>query len=611
MKQNNRIFAILRTVNHLYPHMIFYQVAIAFLSVLNQILVISFLGIIINLLSKTGENTGNKLFLLTVIFLLLVFVIKLFQVLIGQQTEKGRQVLNINAETDLAEKLTQVSYSTFISAKFRKLYSATKSGLEFTGGFEMFVSSLVNSVAQLCLTIIIGGGLLLNALIKVPKNSAYVVSNLVLLTLILLPIVAAIFCAKQSNKVMLKFFAFNIQFNRALDYFANILFGNVNYTKLLRIYDPQDIVAKQAAADINGQVNQDTQYQLKANGIGSLSDIITSLIIGLIYCLLAMRVLKGRLLLGTMIACVGYLEVIINNLSDLLYAWNSRNSALTTIQQYLDLMQTEGETDLNIEKTQDTTFSATAAKLTIEFKHVYFKYPEDKKYVLKDLNFKILAGDKIAIVGPNGSGKSTMIKLLLRLYEPNKGKILLNGQQINKLDLTDYQRIFGTVFQDFTLFAWSIKDNILMGAPLDKAKMKHVISQVELTDRIKQLPNGLNTSISQELDENGVEFSGGERQKIAIARALYRDAPMVVLDEPTAALDPVAEANIFSKFNELTADKTAIFISHRMSSTQFSNRILVLNDGKIVERGTHDELLKQNGLYQRLYHEQAKYFQVD
>lgn len=611
MKRNNHTFEILRTVNQLYPHIILYQVVAALLNVLNQILVISFLGVIINLLSKTRADTINRLFLFTIIFLLLLFIIKLLQAFIEQQAEKGRQMLNVNADADMAEKLTEVSYSTFISAKFRKLYSATKNGLDFTGGFEIFVSRLVNSVAQLILTLVIAGGLLINALIIVPNGSTYSVSNFILGALILIPIATAILCSKQSNKVMLKFFDFNILFNRALDYFSNILFGNVNYTKLLRIYDPDDLVAKQAAADINQQVNQDTKYQLKANGIGNFSDIITSLIIGLMYCILSIRVLNGKLLLGTMIACVGYLEVIINNLSAMLYAWNSRNASLATVQQYIDLMQTEDETELNIGKTKKTAIASTTGELTIEFKHVYFKYPEDQEYILKDLNFKIFTGEKIAIVGPNGSGKTTMIKLLLRLYKPNKGEILVNKQDIRQLNLTSYQRIFGTVFQDFTLFAWSIKDNILMGAPLDKAKMKMVLSQVELTDRVRQLPHGLETSVSQELDESGVEFSGGEKQKIAIARALYRDAPIVVLDEPTAALDPVAEANIFRKFSELTAGKTAIFISHRMSSTQFSDCILVLKDGKIIERGTHNELMSQKGLYQQLYHEQAKYFQAD
>lgn len=611
MKRNNHTFEILRTVNQLYPHIILYQVVMALLNVLNQVLVISFLGIIINLLSKTRANTINKLFLFTIIFLLLLFIIKLLQAFIEQQAEKGRQMLNVNADADMTEKLTEVSYSTFISAKFRKLYSATKNGLDFTGGFEIFVSRLVNSVAQLVLTLVIAGGLLINALIIVPNGATYSVSNFILCALILIPIAAAILCSKQSNKVMLKFFDFNIQFNRTLDYFSNILFGNVNYAKLLRIYDSDDLVAKKAAADINQQVNEDTKYQLKADGIGNLSDIITSIVIGLMYYILSIRVLSGKLLLGTMIACVGYLEVIINNLSSMLYAWNSRNASLATVQQYIALMQTEDETGFNSEKTDKIASAAPAEKLTFEFKHVYFKYPEDQEYILKDLNFKIFKGEKIAIVGPNGSGKTTMIKLLLRLYEPSKGQILVNGQDIRQLDLTNYQRIFGTVFQDFTLFSWSIKDNILMGAPFDQAKMRRILSQVELSDRINQLPQGLETSISQELDEDGVEFSGGERQKIAIARALYRDSPVVVLDEPTAALDPVAEANIFSKFNELTAGKTAIFISHRMSSTQFSDCILVLKDGKIIERGTHDELMSQKGLYQQLYHEQAKYFQAD
>ncbi|MFT8710398.1 MAG: ABC transporter ATP-binding protein, partial [Sporolactobacillus sp.] len=226
------------------------------------------------------------------------------------------------------------------------------------------------------------------------------------------------------------------------------------------------------------------------------------------------------------------------------------------------------------------------------------------------INLTIKKDQKIAIVGPNGSGKSTLIKLLLRLYTPTKGRIFINGTDISTFDLIQYQEKFGVVFQDFNLFAWSIKENIIMGKVLDPNKLNDVLEMVGLEERIKSLPDGTETSISQILNKNGVEFSGGEQQKIAIARALYREAPVVIMDEPTAALDPISEADIFNNFDKLTKNKTAIFISHRMSSTQFSDLIYVLEEGKIIDQGTHQMLMEKEGLYYEMYNEQAQYYRT-
>lgn len=213
------------------------------------------------------------------------------------------------------------------------------------------------------------------------------------------------------------------------------------------------------------------------------------------------------------------------------------------------------------------------------------------------------------MVGPNGSGKSTIVKLLLRLYEPSQGKILVNGQDITQFEIQQYQEQFGTVFQDFNLFAWSIKDNIVMENVFDKERLERILKMVGLKRKIASLPKGIETQATRDLDETGIELSGGEKQKVAIARALYREAQFVILDEPTAALDPISEANIFSDFNNLVQDKTALYISHRMSSTKFSQRILVINDGILVAVGTHQQLMGQEGLYYQMYTEQAKYYE--
>ena len=218
----------------------------------------------------------------------------------------------------------------------------------------------------------------------------------------------------------------------------------------------------------------------------------------------------------------------------------------------------------------------------MEFRDVSFKYPNTDTYALRHVNLKFKVGEKLAVVGKNGSGKTTFIKLLCRLYDPTEGQILLNGVDIKKYDYDEYMSIFSVVFQDFNLFAFSLGQNVAAAKEYNKSKVEECLKKAGFGERLDSMPEGTETCLYKDFSERGVEISGGEAQKIALARALYKDAPFMVLDEPTAALDPVSEYEVYSKFNEIAGDKTAIYISHRLASCRFCDNILVFDNGNVV-----------------------------
>ena len=215
----------------------------------------------------------------------------------------------------------------------------------------------------------------------------------------------------------------------------------------------------------------------------------------------------------------------------------------------------------------------------------------------------------IGIAGGTGSGKTTMIKLLCRLYDPTEGYITLNGIDITKYDYEDYLALFSVVFQDFRLFSFSLGENVACTQDYDADKVLSCLNIAGMKERVSSLPDGLKSVIYKDFDENGIEISGGEAQKIAIARALYKDAPFVILDEPTASLDPIAEYEIYSRFNDMVENKTAVYISHRLSSCRFCDKIAVFHEGEMIQFGSHEDLLKDtNGKYYELWNAQAQYY---
>lgn len=323
------------------------------------------------------------------------------------------------------------------------------------------------------------------------------------------------------------------------------------------------------------------------------------------YFITAYVALSGALPVGSLLQYAGALAKMMDALGSLVSSAGSIALACRKQLSTLELLALQDEMykgKLPVEKRSDFEYE-------IEFSHVWFQYPGAKDYALKDFSLKLRIGERLAIVGMNGSGKTTMIKLLCRFYEPQRGRILLNGVDIKKFREDEYRRLFSVVFQDLYLFPLKLGENVAGEVFYDRARVKQCLRDAGFGERLEGLPDGLDTYLYKNYEDKGVEISGGEAQKIAIARALYKEAPFILLDEPTAALDPKAEYEIYTGFDKMVGKKTAIYISHRLSSCRFCDDIAVFDEGRLVQRGSHEELVKdKGGKYFELWSAQAQYY---
>lgn len=329
----------------------------------------------------------------------------------------------------------------------------------------------------------------------------------------------------------------------------------------------------------------------------------TQMLAAFTYIYIAAKALSGSITIGEVTMYAGAVITMTAGVRELLDRYQSinyMNEYLDTYEEFITRPNMHYDGTLPIEKRDDNEY-------LLEFSHVTFRYPGTEQDILKDVSLTFHIGEKLALVGVNGAGKTTLIKLLCRLYEPTEGEIKLNGINIEKYDYEEYVQIFSVVFQDFKLYDFPLEENVACGMQVDDVKLWKVLGQTGLRECVEKMPDKQKTLLGHE-NGAGVLLSGGEAQKLAIARALYKDAPFIILDEPTAALDPFAEAEVYENFHTLTGNRTAVYISHRMSSCKFCDRIVVLEDGKILEEGNHDGLLAKKGRYYELYHAQEKYY---
>ena len=272
-------------------------------------------------------------------------------------------------------------------------------------------------------------------------------------------------------------------------------------------------------------------------------------------------------------------------------------------QEYPEIFDFEGGEHLEPE---------ALAPYEIRLENVSFRYPESEKMILEHINLTLHPGEKLAIVGLNGAGKTTLVKLLCGFYDPTEGRVLLNGRDIREYNRRDYYRMFSAVFQSFSLLAASVAVNVAQTEHyIDMEKVRRCTAQAGLLEKIESLPDGFDTLLNRTVYEDSVMLSGGETQRLMLARALYKDAPVILLDEPTAALDPIAEAELYQKYSDMTAGKSSIYISHRLASTRFCDRIILIENSCIAEEGTHEELLAKNGRYGELFEVQSKYYREE
>ena len=327
------------------------------------------------------------------------------------------------------------------------------------------------------------------------------------------------------------------------------------------------------------------------------------------YTLLIHKVLSGQIDAATFTIYLGVIANFSMYIYDVSMHFANLRDASHQFNDYHDFMK---QKDLFTHSSGVPELVEGAAP-SIEFKNVSFTYEGSTKPVLTNVSFKISADEKIALVGNNGAGKTTIVKLLCGLYQPTSGEILIDGKSINDIGVEKYQDLISVLFQDTSPIALSIAENVCGCEPqdADKAKLKVCLEKAGLLAKVNTLPKKEETYITQTLDEKGVVLSGGETQKLLLAKAMYKDGPMLILDEPTSALDPIAESTIYEEYNQMASHKTAVFISHRLASTKFCDRILFLDGGQIVEEGTHDQLMAKGGKYREIFDIQSHYYKEE
>lgn len=398
-----------------------------------------------------------------------------------------------------------------------------------------------------------------------------------------------------------------VWFNRTFLFYGRELYMSPERAKDVRIYR-QEGIADRAFAQLMQKEREDNRSILKMAAFPSIACAAIGVTQAVCCLFVVLKAYFGAFGVGSIVQYVGVLTRLSEGVRDMLFVLADNEVYCGHLQglfDYLDIPNGKDQGALNV----DRRAKCGGDGYILEFHDVSFKYPGAASYALRHVSLKLSAGKRLAVVGPNGSGKTTFIKLLCRLYDPDEGAILLNGIDIREYDYDDYMSIFSVVFQDFKLFSFSLAQNVAASTEYDASRVEACLREAGLGNRLQSMPEGIATCLYRDYDENGVEVSGGEAQKIAMARALYRRAPFIVLDEPTAALDPIAECETYTRFDAIVGDRTAVYISHRLASCRFCDAIAVFEGGRIVQQGGHEALLADvGGLYARLWHAQAQYY---
>ena len=375
---------------------------------------------------------------------------------------------------------------------------------------------------------------------------------------------------------------------------------NAEASKDIKLYGFSDYLIK-TAADFIYQIERInakyTKQSAAISGVRALLNLVRELVA---YAYLTYLVLKNRLSVSDFIFCFGIITGFSNWIMNLVFSFMEISRCCTDCALYREFVEESVS-----ESKPEVDFGEVRS---IEFSNVFFTYPASDTETIRNMSFKVNKGENIAIVGENGAGKTTVIKLLCGLYYPSKGDILINGRSSREFSSDSYFDLFSAVFQDYCFMPMTIAENITAEQAYDKERLFAAFDKAGITDKINSLSEKENTLMVKDVYKNAADFSGGEKQKLLLAKAVYKNAPVLILDEPTAALDPISENELYLKYNELTEDKISFFISHRLSSTRFCDRILFIKDGAVAESGTHEELMAKKGAYYRMYQTQSMYY---
>lgn len=522
-----------------------------------------------------------------------------------------KYVLADQVQKMISEKALVMDYELLEKKETLEYIEKARAGMDGNGDIGAFCSGLAGMVGIISdiiysLILLVPLFLPVNDVNKTGMNQILRSpwSGIILGFILIAQLVILYWSSKRQAQAQQEGFEVNVDGNRKMGYFLSFM-NNYSKGKDLRMYQIGETIMENYEKGISELVDNFWIINKQMGKYSIINEICSGIFAIASYVYVGLKAWSGVVSVGNVVKYVSTFTKFSFALGGVVNTYAGISFQARYLAYFVEFMNIENKKykgTLPIEKRDDNEYE-------FEFRDVSFWYPNSEVPVLDHVSLKLKIGRKLAVVGPNGAGKSTFIKLLCRLYDPTEGEILLNGIDIRYYDYEEYIKLFSVVFQDFKLFSFSIAENVAVSKEFDEEKVRKCLKKAGFSERLGTLEKDIYTNLYQ-LEEDGVEISGGEAQKIAIARALYKDSPLVILDEPTSALDPVSEYEIYKSFNELVEDKTAIYISHRMSSCRFCNNIIVFEQGKIVEQGSHEELLEhEGGLYHEMWNSQAKYYQ--
>ena len=571
--------------------------------VLANILLLSILPILNLLIPKriieelTGGQDITLLCLLVGLLVGGIFVLKSLISILQELRETWEDALARRIDLSMSEKAMRLKFECTESEAALSARQKAETGMSwYSGGIKGMSESLVRIGTSFC--VIFG--------------VIWIISRIspILLLLSVLAVIVNALCTSKINLAAQEVFEKTPAINKFYSYIYTKINGR-EYAKELRLYHASPLIEQKAMENAKALNKMDNECARKQFSWGILGSITSAVGYGISYGWLGVLALKGAITVAEFVTCIAAMETLTNGcLIPLITNAQQLMMKANFMSAYIGYMFFPDEAASGKDVPSEESFDG----ITLE--HVSFKYPGTEQWVLRDVNLQIRKGESISLVGQNGSGKSTLIKLICRLYDVTEGAIKLCGKNIQEYSCEEYVKLLSVVFQDFKLFGYTIEENVRLGGVQHEIKkdgapaadLGKVYEMSGIKDWVESLEKKGQTLLGKEYDESGVEPSGGQAQKLAIARAIYRNAPVVILDEPTAALDPVAEYEIYNRFHDLIGNKTAIYVSHRLSSCKFCDKIVVLDDHTIKEIGTHDELLARGGLYANLFQTQAKWY---
>ncbi|SUY47137.1 ABC transporter related [Clostridium putrefaciens] len=607
IESNKRAIKLLSEIS---PHLVLCEIMNGIIKGVFPFVEITFSAMIINELA--GERNVNNLVRLVLFSICSLLLLGVLRELLNKIITAKKETFDERHEIFLNNYSYNMDFQKIEDSDTAELRDRIEGIMDTESGGLKIISTYLGELCQNAASVIIACSICFKMLFCFDISSdkhPWITSHwftMAFLFVLVVCIYGTAFFSRKMKKKMFQATMEGTKYNRYICYYLWEYLDDNMYAKDIRIFDQSEIVTREMEEKgFKAWVGIFKACEKLEKKYGGLNSFLSAIMSGIVYIFVTLRALAGTISIGNVVKYYGTITELIRAISGIavtITAINNNNLYLNLVFEYIDYGKDVHEGTEEVHPKKDGTYE-------FEFRNVSFKYTGTDEYALKNLSFKIKDHERLAVVGMNGSGKTTMIKLLCGFYQPDEGYITFNGTDIWKLDYKEYKKLFSVVFQDFRLLGFSVGENVTVSHKYDNQRVWDVLEKVGIKNRVEQLEYQLDNSVYKQFDDRGVDISGGEEQKIAIARALYRNAEVYILDEPTAALDPESEYEIYSKMNEITQGNTVIFISHRLSSCCYSDNIIVFHKGEMVQNGKHDELLKdEKGKYFELWNAQSQHY---